>query len=453
MSRKKIQIEDTFSLDDVLNSEEGFANIYIREPTKKKENGMSIKYIGNIEGKLGVATKRIKRVVPNLQHVRIRTSEEEEEMLVSKNKNFMGSNRILVNKKSLPNLPTMPKGLSIPNSKYSLTNFNFIDIQQFKENSDRKSTPMTNNMNLNATGKNFSPGNIYNGFGSFSGHTSMQNSDNHANIHNRIELTDEKKLFYNTTRRFKLHMNNKVNTVNLHEDLLQDINYEVKNLNLSEKNSPEKQEKEKKNHMYSTNSSQFYKSAKKNENLHKSNLSTGRNYSYSMNSPLENNLLMSKTYFKGEHTNSDNNTVSNLKKTNQTSNNFFSNSIMQLSNNLTDNVTRYINTPWMLKKFKKKEKIMTAAEEMHPERYRKHKVNLDEILKHHNSSVRRDVNGNKISDFHMKLAVGVRKVGERTKSSKTTVRNLNNIPNDENYFRKSISIMNFKALAGVEIVK
>ena len=126
---------------------------------------------------------------------------------------------------------------------------------------------------------------------------------------------------------------------------------------------------------------------------------------------------------------------------------------MQLYNNLTDNVTRYINTPWMLKKFMKKEKILTPAEEINPERYRKQKVNLEEILKHHNSSVRRDVNGNKISDFHMKLAMGVQKLGVRTKSSKSAVRNFNNIPNDENFFRKSMSIMNFKALAGGEIVK
>lgn len=449
-SRKKIHIEDTFSLDDILNSEEGYASIYLREPIKKSTNVMSIKYIGNIDGKLGVATKRLKRVVPNLQHVRIRTSEEEEEILVSKNRNFMGSNRSLVNKKSLHNLPSMSKGLSIPNSKYSLTNFNFIDIQQFKENSDRKATPITNKINLNATGKNFSPGNIYNGFGSFSAHTSMQNSDNHLNIQNRIELTDEQKIFYNTTKRFKLHMNNKVNTVNLHEDLLQDINYEVKNFNF-DKNSPEKQDKEKKNHMYST-SSQFYKSAKKSESLINNNVTSGRNYSHSMNSPLENNLLMSKTYFKGEHKDSNSNNLSNSKKSNQTNNNF-SSSNMQLCNNLTDNVTRFINTPWMLKKFMKKEKILTPAEEINPERYRKQKVNLEEILKHHNSSVRRDVNGNKISDFHMKLAMGVQKLGVRTKSSKSAVRNFNNIPNDENFFRKSMSIMNFKALAGGEVVK
>ena len=61
-SRKKIHIEDTFSLDDILNSEEGYASIYLREPIKKSTNGMSIKYIGNIDGKLGVATKRLRRV-------------------------------------------------------------------------------------------------------------------------------------------------------------------------------------------------------------------------------------------------------------------------------------------------------------------------------------------------------------------------------------------------------
>jgi hypothetical protein len=326
MSRKKIHVEDTFNLDDIVNTQEDYANIYVKEPVTIKKGkkgingikGMSIKYIGSIEGKLGVATKRLKRVVPNLQHVRIRTSEEEEEMLISKNRNFMGSSRSLMKKISLP----LMKGLNIPSSKYSLSNFNFLDFNQlreneFKENVDnRKATPMTSNMNLNATGKNFSPGNlhnlnnVYNVYSFYSGNTSKQNSDNHANFQSRIDLTEEQKIFYNTTKRYNLHLSNKVNTINLHEDLLQDINFEVKNLNFEKTSTPEKPEKERK---YAT-SSHFYKSAKKSEKNLSTNSITGRNHhnynnNSTINSPFENNLLMFKTYYKGDpthtHTNSN----------------------------------------------------------------------------------------------------------------------------------------------------
>ena len=36
------------------------------------KNQLTLKYIGNINGRLGIGTKKLKKVVPNMQHVYIK---------------------------------------------------------------------------------------------------------------------------------------------------------------------------------------------------------------------------------------------------------------------------------------------------------------------------------------------------------------------------------------------
>lgn len=37
-----------------------------------KNQQLTLKYIGNIDGKLGIGTKKLKKVLPNMQHVFIK---------------------------------------------------------------------------------------------------------------------------------------------------------------------------------------------------------------------------------------------------------------------------------------------------------------------------------------------------------------------------------------------
>ena len=45
---------------------------FIKTKVKEMKNEITIKYIGSLNGKLGVGTKKIKHLFPNLQHVRIK---------------------------------------------------------------------------------------------------------------------------------------------------------------------------------------------------------------------------------------------------------------------------------------------------------------------------------------------------------------------------------------------
>ena len=91
--------------------------------------------------------------------------------------------------------------------------------------------------------------------------------------------------------------------------------------------------------------------------------------------------------------------------------------------------------PMMMRKFIRKDRVSTASEKLNSERYRKHKVNLDEILIQHNSTVRRDMNSSKISEYHLKKSVGVLK--------RKNVQSLNKSL-DVNIFSKSMNIVNIK---------
>jgi hypothetical protein len=55
-SAKKLKI-----IEDTIDTDRSIA-----------KNQLTIKYIGNIDGKLAVGTKKIKKVLPNMQHVLIK---------------------------------------------------------------------------------------------------------------------------------------------------------------------------------------------------------------------------------------------------------------------------------------------------------------------------------------------------------------------------------------------
>jgi hypothetical protein len=64
-----------------------------------------------------------------------------------------------------------------------------------------------------------------------------------------------------------------------------------------------------------------------------------------------------------------------------------------------------INKPFIPSCYNKKERVLSASEKFDPERYRKKKVNLDEILQHHNSMHRKEMMSDKISLRHMKRSI------------------------------------------------
>ena len=223
---------------------------------------------------------------------------------------------------------------------------------------------------------------------------SKRSYNNTKSSFNPITTKHEGSLDKNSKSESYFIHNPRINQVDINEDLIEDINFEVNNMNYSKTKSSN----------FSLNKDpdkKIFSNKHKPITLSK----TATNFNQRRPSPHFAHL---PSLTEGEKNN--------------------------INNRLLQNVESIISAPILIKYQKSKG---TSSEDFIHDgyRYRKPKVNISEIFKQHNSQVRRDMHSTKISDYHMKKNV------EFIARQKSLTYNKSL---DSNVFKKSMNIVNFR---------